>query len=85
MGFEPCKMEPDIWLKHCGEYHEHIDVCVDDLLIASKDTQGVVDSLTNKHDLKIKGKGPMSYHLGRDFGRDGNEKCTSVLGNTLKR
>ena len=71
MGFEPYNIEPDIWLRPYGEDHyEHICVCVEDLLIASKDTKSAIDSLTNKHYFKLKGMGPISYHLGCGFGRD---------------
>ena len=70
MGYEPCNMDPDVWLKDCGENYEHIAVYADDLLIASKDPQCVVDILTNTHHFKLKDTGPMSYHLGCDFGRD---------------
>ena len=31
MGHVPCKMEPDVWLKGCGEYYECIAVHADDL------------------------------------------------------
>ena len=60
-------MDPDIWLRDCKEHYECIAVHVDYLLIASKDPQGVVDTLTNNHHSKLKGTGPMSYHLGCDF------------------
>ena len=71
MGFEPCKMEPDIWMRPCGEDHyEYIAVYVDDLLIASKDPKAIIDVLTNKYSFKLKGTRPIFYHLGCDFGRD---------------
>ena len=34
MVYEPCKMEPDISFRDYGEHYEHVDVYVDDLLIA---------------------------------------------------
>ena len=70
MGYESCEMEPGMCLKYCGEHYEHIAVCVDDLLISSKDPQGAADDLTNKHHFKLMGTGPISYHLGCDFERD---------------
>ena len=60
MCYEPCKIKPDFCLRDCGEHYDHIDVYVDDLLIASKDPQSTVDTLTNKHNFKLKGTGPMS-------------------------
>ena len=70
MGYEARKMEPDMWLRHCGEYYDHIAVYIDNLLIASKDPHGEVDAIINNHYFKLKGTGPMSYHLGCNFGRD---------------
>ena len=45
---------------------------VDDLLIASKEPQKIVNLLINKHNFKLKGTGPINYHLGCDFSRDDN-------------
>ena len=55
MGYEPCTIDPDIWLRDGWKNHEHIAVCVDDLMIASKNPQGVVDALRKKHHFKLKG------------------------------
>ena len=49
MGHELCEMEPYTWLKDCMEHYERIAVYFDDLLIASKDLQGIVDTLINKN------------------------------------
>ena len=70
MGHESRNKCQDTWLKICGENYEHISICVDDLLIASKNPQNVVDTLVKKHHFKLKGTGTMSHHLGCDFGRD---------------
>ena len=71
MGFEPCKMDPNIWLRPHGEDHyECIAIYVGDLLIASKCPKSIIDFLTNKHCFKLKGTSPISYHLGCDFGRN---------------
>ena len=63
-------MEPDTWIRDCGEHYEQIAVCVDDLLTLSKDPQNVVGTLMSKHYFKLKGTGHVSYHLECDFGRD---------------
>lgn len=47
---------------------------VDDLLIALKDPQSLANTLTNKYEFKLKGTGPISYHLGCDLVR--HEKGT---------
>ena len=43
---------------------------VDDLLIASKDPAGIIDTLTKEHKFKLKGTGPITFHLGCNFERD---------------
>ena len=52
------------------DHYECTAVCVDDLLIASKDPKSIISTLSKKHNFKLKGTGPISYHLGCDFGRD---------------
>ena len=70
MGFFPCKAEPDIWMRDCGDHYEYIGVYVDDLIIASKRCKEIVDTLSNKYGFKLKGTGEVSFHLGCDFFRD---------------
>ena len=71
MGFFPSRAEEDIWMRDAGDHYEYIAVYVDDLLIASKDPQSIIKSLTDKpNNFKLKGTGPVTYHLGCDFFRD---------------
>lgn len=70
MGFTPSKADPDIWMRPKEDHYEYIGVYVDDLAIASKNPQAIVDTLVKKHKLKLKGTGPMAYHLGCDYFRD---------------
>ena len=65
-------MEPDIWLQYCKECCEHIAVYADDLLIVSKDPDKIIGALTSFYKFKLKGAGPISYHLGCNFDRDEN-------------
>ena len=71
MGFLPSKAEEDIWMREAGDHYEYIAVYVDDLMIASREPQKIVDGLTAKpHEFKLKGTGKVTYHLGNDFFRD---------------
>jgi hypothetical protein len=70
MGFEPFKAEPDIWMRPNGDVYEYIGVYVDDLAIVAKNPQDIVDILENKCHFKLKGTGPITFHLGMDFFRD---------------
>ena len=72
MGFEPSKAEPDIWMRRNGDVYEYIAVYVDDLAIAAKDPKAITDVLKGKYKFKLKGTGPISFHLGMDFFRDEN-------------
>mgnify|MGYP006357956311 FL=1 len=70
MGFNPSKAEADIWYKEVNGLYEYVAVYVDDLAIASRDPQAIVDLLEKRHNFKLKGTGNISYHLGMDFFRD---------------
>ena len=70
MGFTPSRADPDVWMRRNGNIYEYIAVYVDDLLIAAKDAKAIIDSLRDKYNYKLKGDGPIEYHLGCDFGRD---------------
>ncbi|MEL7196229.1 MAG: reverse transcriptase domain-containing protein [Bacteroidota bacterium] len=71
MGFFASKAEPDIWMRaQEDKYYEYIAVYVDDLAIAAKDPASIIKELRTKHKFKIKGDGPITYHLGMDFERD---------------
>jgi hypothetical protein len=70
MGFTSSKAEPDIWMQCNGDVHEYIGVYDDDLAIVAKNPQEIVDVLENTYKFKLKGTGPISFHLGMDFSRD---------------
>jgi hypothetical protein len=50
--------------------YEYIAVYVDDLAIVLKKPQEFVDTLATQFKFKLKGTGPISFHLGMDFKRD---------------
>ncbi len=70
LGFQPCKAEPDIWMRPNGQRYEYVAVYVDDLALAMEKPQEFVDTLMNKYKFKLKGTGPITFHLGMDFHRD---------------
>ena len=70
MGFLPSKADPDVWMRRNGNIYEYIAVYVDDLAIAAKDPKAIVDLLTSKYKYKLKGVGPIEFHLGCDYFRD---------------
>ena len=64
------KADSSVWMRDMGDHYEYIAVYVDDLLIASKNPKDIIDILKNTYNFKIKGDGPINYHLGCNFGRD---------------
>jgi len=70
MGFTPSKVEPDIWMHLNGDAYEYIGVYVDDLAIIAKNPGEIAVILQTKYNFKLKGTGPITFHLGMDFFRD---------------
>ena len=67
MGCFTSKWEKDMWMRNMGDHCKHIAVHVDDLMIASKDPEAIVKTLMEKCQFKLKGTGPIKFHLGCDF------------------
>jgi len=72
MGFFPSRAEKDIWMRDMGDHYEYIAVYVDDLLIVAKDAKSLTEILLGKYRFKLKGTGPVTFHLGCDYYRDEN-------------
>ena len=70
LGFFPCRAEPDIWMRENDGLYEYIAVYVDDLAMAMRDPEAFVQLLQEKFKFKLKGTGPISYHLGMNFYRE---------------
>ena len=49
MGFFPSKADEDIWMRRVDDHYEYIAVYVDDLAIASKAPEAIIESLTIEH------------------------------------
>jgi len=70
MGFEPSKAEADIWMRQVDDHYEYIGTYVDDLCIVSKHPLRITEHLETHCKFKLKGTGPISFHLGCNFERD---------------
>ena len=72
MNFIPSRADQCIWLKKNIKLnlYEYIAVCVDDLYIAAQDPKIIINILKSKYNLKVKGDGPLTYHLGDDYFQD---------------
>ena len=69
-GFLPCKAEPDIWMRLNGDLYEYVATYVDDLCLAMLDPKSFTDTLQKKYNFKLKGTGPIEFHLGQSFSRN---------------
>ena len=74
LRFKPSKADPDVWMRPepGGTCYEYIAVYVDDLAIAAKDPQAFCNELKKRYNLKLKGVGPLEYHLGCTYKKDPN-------------
>ena len=65
LNFKPSKADPDVWMRPepGGTCYEYLAVYVDDLAIAAKDPQAFCN-------VKLKGVGPLEYHLGCTYKKD---------------
>ena len=72
LRFKPSKADPDVWMRPepGGTCYEYIAVYVDDLAIAAKDPQAFCNELKKRYNLKLKGVGPLEYHLGCTYKKD---------------
>ena len=72
LKFKPSKADPDVWMRPepGGTCYEYIAVYVDDLAIAAKDPIAFCNELKEKYNLKLKGVGPLEYHLGCTYKKD---------------
>ena len=87
MGFKPSKADPDIWMKSSkdGSHYEYIAVYGDDLAICMKDPKSFGDTLKEKYKLKLKGVGPINYHLGCRYTRDEDGTWLQIQENMLRK
>ena len=72
MKFTPSKAYPCIWLRKAPNLkcYEYIAVYVDDLCLMAESSSTIIDIFETKHNLKVKGDGKLSYHLGADYFED---------------
>ena len=66
MGFTSSKVDPCIWMRQnqkliCYDYVATYD---DDLCIVSQNLGKIIQTLKEDYELKVKGYGPLSHHLG---------------------
>jgi hypothetical protein len=78
MGFEPYKAEKDNWMHENDGLKEYIAVYVDGILLAAKEPKEITTALEDQYKFKVKGVGPLEYHMGCDY--FGDEDRTPCFG-----
>ena len=58
---------------------------VDDLCIAGQDPKEIINILKSKYILKVKGDGPLTYHLGADYYQDPDGTMVSQPKKYIKK
>ena len=62
-----------IYMRKCDDHYKYIATYVDDLAIIIKDPQSLINQLkAAPYNFKLKGSGPLNFHLGCGFARDDN-------------
>ena len=64
LGFNPSKADPDLWYRDKGDHYEYITTYIDDLLIASRNLESIIQAMEECYILN--GVGVLSYYLGGD-------------------
>ena len=71
LGFVPSMAEAEIFMREKDGLYEYVATYVDDLCLVMKDPIGFLELLKSEpYTFKLKGSGPMSFHLGCGFERD---------------
>ena len=78
MVFSSTKVKDDIWMHRNREHYEYIASYIDDSCIVAKDPSEIINKLEEEHHYKVKGTGPITYHLGCDYCIDDKENMAYV-------
>ena len=82
MGFMPCKMDPDIWLRDAGDVYELVCMYIDDITCMMKEPAEFFETLINDYGYKLKGVGEPVYHIGGGFPGMKMEHYVMMLSST---
>ena len=84
----PSLAEASIYMRKCStdgaDHYKYVATYVEDLAIVMKDPQSLIDQLTvSPYHFKLKGSGPLNFHLGRGFLVTMTALYIWILGSTL--
>jgi uncharacterized protein YciI len=67
LGFTASKADSDVWMRETSDVYEYIAVYVDDIAVAAHNPEHIIQQLKETYKYKLKGVGPLDYHLGCTF------------------
>ena len=68
LGFQQSRAEPEIFMRENNGLYEYVATYVDDLCLVMEDPKAFLEVLQSKpYNFKLKGLGPLSFHLGCGF------------------
>ena len=71
LGFFPSKAEPEIFMRENDDIYKYVATYVDNLCLVIKEPESFLKQLQSQpYCFKLKGSGPMEFHLGCGFHRD---------------
>ena len=88
LGFVPSLAEASIYMRKCPttDYYEYVATYVDDLAIFMMDPLALIDQLkAAPYNFKLKGSGPLDFHVGCGFNRDSTETLCMDPGKYIDR
>ena len=82
MGFKPSKADYDLWMREKEDHYEYIGVYVDDLLVFSRVSMKIIETIRTEYDLK--GVGAPEYYLGGDVDMMNSQPSTKEVDSLLE-
>ena len=78
MGFRPCHVDFDLWMRDRGDHYEYIAVMVDDHLIFSKEPLSIIEPLQKIWSCTLKGVETPENNSGADIEWDKCCQCWTL-------
>ena len=86
LGFAQSRAEPEIFMRENSRIYEYVAIYVDGLCLVMNDPSAFLKILQdNPYNFKLKGLGPMSFHLGCGFRRDKDGKLVMDPGKYVEK
>ena len=86
LGFEQSRAESEIFMRESDGKYEYVATYVDDLCLVMKEPEAFLRVLQGEpYNFKLKGSGPMSFHLGCGFRRDEDGRLVMEPGKYIDK